>query len=31
LGRVLATLGGLLIENADCEVSLPGIVAKSLM
>ncbi len=31
LGRVLATLGGLLIENADAEVSLPTILANSLM
>ncbi len=31
LGRVLATLGGLLIENADAEVSLPTILAKALI
>lgn len=31
LGRVLATLGGMLIENADAGVSLPTILAKSLM
>jgi ubiquinone biosynthesis protein len=31
LGRVLATLGGLLIENADAEVSLPTILANSLL
>jgi ubiquinone biosynthesis protein len=31
LGRVLATLGGMLIENADAGVSLPTILASSLM
>jgi predicted unusual protein kinase regulating ubiquinone biosynthesis (AarF/ABC1/UbiB family) len=31
LGRVLATLGGLLIENADADVGLPAILAKTLM
>ena len=31
LGRVLATLGGLLIANADAGVSLPSILANSLL
>ncbi len=31
LGRVLATLGGLLIEHADAGVSLPGLLASSLV